>query len=125
MGVVPQDGDIMKHEAHAATPNPFDVRALFDATPGAAAFGGDAMRAWIDSATRMQAEATAFWTGRAGKDVAAMNALVRCTSPTEAMQAQMAYAKEAVADFYAEGQRMMRVVTDVTRLGMTAPAQDE
>jgi hypothetical protein len=115
-------GDTMKHAAEAAAPNPFDVRALWDVNNGVAAYGGAAMRAWMDSATRLQADTTAFWTGRVSKDVAAMTALARCTTPAEVMDAQMTYARDAAADFYAEGQRMMRIVNDAAKLGMPGAA---
>jgi len=118
----------MKHASEASPPNPFDLRALWEANGGAAAFGGDAMRTWLDSATRMQAEATAFWTGRASKDMAALTMIGRCTNPAEAMEAQMRYAREAVADFYAEGQRMMRMASEVTKVtlpGMPGAGKSE
>jgi hypothetical protein len=110
----------MKHAAEAATPNPFDVRALFDMNKGMAAFGGDAMRTWLDGAAKMQAETTAFWTARVGKDVAAMTAFARCTTPAEAMELQTKYARDAMADYYAEGQRLMRFATDAAKQGMPA-----
>ena len=102
----------MKHATEAAAPNPFDVRALWDLNGGVAGFGGEALRAWMDGVARMQAEATAFWTGRASKDAAALAAFTQCTTPTEAMQAQVRYAREAVADYYEEGQRLMRIASD-------------
>jgi hypothetical protein len=67
----------------------------------------------------MQAEATAFWTGRASKDMAALTNLARCTTPVEAMEAQMRYAREAVADYYEEGQRLMRIASEAGK--MTLP----
>jgi hypothetical protein len=110
----------MKQANQAPVTNPFDVAAMWNGNPGLAAFGGDAMRAWLDSANRLQAETTAFWTGRVSKDVAAMTAIARCTTPAEAMEAQMQYAREAVADFYAESQRVMRIVGEAAKLGLPA-----
>lgn len=102
----------MKHAAQDTAANPFDVRALWDGGNAMNAYGGQAMRAWVDATTRMQAETAAFWTGRVSKDIAAMNELVRCTTPAAAAETQMRYAREAWADFEGEGRRLMRIVNE-------------
>lgn len=103
----------MRNATQVSAANPFDVRALMDAQGGAVAYGQEAAQTWMTSVTRMQTEAAAFWTGRLGKDVAAMTALAQCTSPGDAVEMQMRYARDAVADYYAEGQRMMQLVNEV------------
>lgn len=99
----------MKHAAEAKTVNPFDVRALWGMDGAGAAYGGDAYRVWFDGVTMMQAEAGAFWTQRLQKDVAALTMLGQCRDPAQAMDAQMRFAREAMADYVAEGERMMQL----------------
>ena len=105
----------MRHATEAAATSPFDVRALWDMKNGSFGYGEKAYRVWLESATRMQTEAAAFWQGRLGKDVAAMTALGQCTNPGEALEMQMRYARDAMADYYAEGQRMMQLMNDAAR----------
>ena len=103
----------MKHAAAGAAPNPFDVRAMWDVNSGMLGSGDKAYRAWLDGASRMQSEATAFWNGRLGKDVEVLSALGQCANPGEALEVQMKYARDAMADYYEEGQRMMRLMNEV------------
>jgi hypothetical protein len=39
--------------------------------------------------------------------------LGQCKDPAQAFEAQMRYAREAMADYYEEGQRMMGLMRDV------------
>lgn len=102
----------MRQATGAAAANPFDGRALWDVNAAMMGPGGLAWQAWIDAATRMQTEATAFWNGRLGKDVAALTALGKCTTPAQAMETQMRYVREAMGDWYEEGQRMLRIARE-------------
>ena len=112
----------MKQATEAAAANPFDVRALWDMNAATMGTGQHAYRAWMEAATRMQTEATGFWNGRMGKDVAALTALGQCTSPAEALETQMRYMREAMGDFYEEGQRMLRIARDAAGTGAAAGA---
>jgi hypothetical protein len=102
----------MRNPTQAPAANPFDVRALWDTTGGVLGYGQDAVQTWMTGATRMQTEAAAFWTGRVGKDVAAMTALAQCRSPGDAVEMQMRYARDAMADYYAEGQRLLQLANE-------------
>jgi hypothetical protein len=102
----------MKHATPAATPNPFDVRAMWGMADGAQGVEGNAYRLWLESATRMQSEIAAFWNDRLGKDVATVTALGQCANPGEAFELQTKYARDAMADYYAEGQRVMQLMID-------------
>ena len=99
----------MKHAAEAKTVNPFDVRALWGIDGAMPVYGGDAYRTWFDGMTKWQAEAGAFWNQRLRKDVAALTMLGQCRDPAQAMEAQMRFARDAMADYMAEGERMMRL----------------
>lgn len=99
-------------QATGAAANPFDTRALWDMNAAALGPGGLALQAWMEAATRMQTQATAFWNARLGKDMAALTALGRCTTPAQALEAQMRYVREAMGDYYEEGQRMLRITRD-------------
>lgn len=112
----------MRHAAHGTTPNPFDVTAMFGGPSVMNGLGGEAMRTWLDAATRMQAETVAFWAGRVSKDVAAMTAIAKCTTPAAAMEAQMRYATEAWADFQEEGQRLVRIMGDASAVKLPSAA---
>ena len=48
------------------------------------------MRAWLDGAQTMQAEATEFLNARAGKDMAALSEWSRCKTPTDALEMRRA-----------------------------------
>ena len=106
----------MKHAPQAPAANPFAVDAWWKGGNAMSAFGGQAMGTWLDVATRMQAETAAFWTGRVGKDVAAMAALAQCTTPAAMAEAQVRYAREAWADFEGEGRRLMRIVNEAAAI---------
>lgn len=100
----------MKHATARTAANPFDVRTLWGMNDEAAGYGENGYRAWLDSATRMHAEAAAFWNGRLGKDVATLTALGQCRNPGDAIEMQMQYARDAMADYYAEGQRLVELL---------------
>ena len=55
----------------------------------------------------------AFSRLAAAKMRAALTMLGQCTDPAQAFEAQMRYAREAMADYYEEGQRMMGLMRDV------------
>ncbi len=112
----------MKHAAQAAAANPIAAGTWWNGGNAMNVFGDQAMRAWLDAATRLQAETAAFWTGRIGKDVAAMTALAQCTTPAAAAEAQMRYAREAWADFEGEGRRLMRIVNESATFTLPAAA---
>jgi hypothetical protein len=97
----------MRHAAEAAPAMPFDVRAMWNMGEAPWGYGEKAYRTWLDGAARMQTEATTFWSERVAKDMAALSALGKCTNPVELMNMQMSYARDAMADYYAESQRMM------------------
>ena len=102
----------MRQATGTASGNPFDVRTLWGANPAMLGPGGEAWQAWIDAGIRMQTEATAFWNDRIGKDVAALTALGQCTTPAQALEAQMRYVREAMGDWYEEGQQMARIARE-------------
>ena len=103
----------MRHATERAAPNPFDVRAMWNMNGAGLGYGDTAYRAWLDGATRMQTEATTFCNERLAKDMAALTMIGQCKDPAQAFEAQMRYAREAMADYYAEGQRMMGLMRDV------------
>ncbi len=105
----------MKHAAPTATPNPFDVRAMWRMADTAFADEESAYRGWLERAASLQSEATAFWNARLGKDVATLTALGQCANPGEAFELQMKYMRDAMADCYTEGQRVMQLMYDVAR----------
>lgn len=102
----------MRHAAQATAAMPFAAGGMGGGGNAMDVFGGQALRAWVDATTQVQAETAAFWTGRVNKDIAALTALAQCTTPTAAADMQMRYAREAWADFEAEGRRLMRIVSD-------------
>ena len=108
----------MRHAGQATAANPFAVGGWWQGGDAMNAFGGQALRAWLDAATRVQAETAAFWTGRVGKDMAAMTALAQCTPPAAMAEAQMRYTQEAWADFEGEGRRLMRIVNEAAAIRM-------
>jgi len=105
----------MKQATEAATANPFDVRALWKMTGTPMDQADTAFRGWLDGATRMQTEAAAFWNDRLGKDVEVLGALSKCTNPGDAFEIEMCYARDAMADYVTESQRMMQMMSDVAR----------
>jgi hypothetical protein len=102
----------MRQATGKAAGNPFDVRTLWGVNAETLGPGGAVWQAWINAGIRMQTEASAFWNGRLGKDVAALTALGQCTTPAQALEAQMRYAREAMGDWHEEGQRMLRIARE-------------
>ena len=102
----------MRQATGTAAGYPFDVRALWGSTAATLGPGGAVWQAWIDAGIRMQTEASAFWNGRLGKDVAALAALGQCTTPAQALEAQLRYAREAMGDWHEEGRRMLRIARE-------------
>ena len=107
----------MKHNAHAQTIVPMDVYQMMGMQAPPFDYAEKACRAWIDGAQSMQAEATEFVSARAGKDMAALSELARCTSPTDALEMQARYASEALSDYVAGSQRMFMLLTAAGQRG--------
>ena len=96
----------MKHDTHAQAATPMGVFTMLGMQAPPFDVAEKAYRAWLDGAQLMQAEATEFVNARAGKDMAALSELARCTTPTDALEMQARYAGEALADYLAESQKM-------------------
>jgi len=107
----------MKHVTHTQVSNPMDVYTMMGMQAPPFDYAEKACRAWIDGAQSMQAEATEFVSARAGKDMAALSELARCTSPTDALEMQARYASEALSDYVAGSQRMFMLLTAAGQRG--------
>lgn len=107
----------MKHVTHAPAAKPIDFYTMLGTDGPPPDFAERAMRAWLDGAQVMQAEATHFVSARAGKDMAALSEWSQCRTPTDALEMQARYAGEALADYLAEGQRMWTLMAAAGQRG--------
>jgi hypothetical protein len=101
----------MKHATHV---KPVDVYAMWGMPGLAFEDAGEACRAWLDGAQRMQVEAVDFFNDRIGKDMAMLSAWGRCATPTEALDLQARYSSDALTEYLAEGRRMFALLGDRT-----------
>lgn len=102
----------MRQTARTTAAHPFAFGALGAGASAIDAFGGPAVRAWFAATANVQAETAAFWTGRVGKDLAALTALAQCTAPDAFAALQLQYARDAWTDFERAGQRLTRIVSE-------------
>ena len=100
----------MKHVTHPGVAHPMDFYTMLGMQAPTLDFAQRAMRAWLDGAQVMQAEATEFVSARAGKDMAALSELAQCKTPTDALEMQARYASEALADYVAGSQKMFSLL---------------
>jgi Phasin protein len=110
----------MKHTVHPHVAVPMDAYGLLGMQPMPFEFAEKAYRAWLDSAQSIQAEAAEFASARAGKDIAVLSEWARCTTPTDALEIQARYTSEAMSDYVAQSQRMVRLLTAAGQRGIEA-----
>jgi Phasin protein len=107
----------MKHVTHAQVAKPVDFYTMLGMHAPPPDYAERALRAWLDGAQVMQAEAAEFVSARAGKDMAALSEWSQCKTPTDALEMQARYAGEAIADYLAESQRMWTLMAAAGRHG--------
>ena len=73
--------------------------------------------AWLDQASKVNHEAFRFAHDRLTKDLEAAAHLARCSEPNEAFTLQMEFASKMAADYLAEGQRMLELVSQLKMEG--------
>ena len=74
-----------------------------------------AYTAWLDQANKLNEEAFRFAHDRLAKDLEAAAHLVRCSEPNEALALQMEFASKMAADYLAEGQKMLELVSQLAK----------
>ena len=72
-----------------------------------------AYAAWLDRANKVNNEAFRFAHDRLAKDLEAATHLVRCSEPNEALTFQMEFANKMAADYLAEGQKMLELISQL------------
>jgi len=110
----------MKLNVHPHVEVAKDAYGMLGMQPMPFEFAEKAYRAWLDSAQSAQAEAVDFVNTRAGKDMAVLSEWARCTTPTDALEVQARYASEAMSDYVAQSQRMLRWLTASGQRGIGA-----
>jgi hypothetical protein len=69
--------------------------------------------AWLDQANKVNNETFRFVHDRLTKDLEAAAHLARCSEPNEAFTLQMEFASKMAADYLAEGQKMLELVSEL------------
>jgi hypothetical protein len=111
----------MKHAAHAGigrVADPLDLYRVWGVEAPSFEYAETAIGAWLEGTKRMQAEATEFFSARAGKDMAALSELVHCKTPAEALEMQARYAGEVMSDYLAGSQRMFSLMGVAAQRGV-------
>ena len=74
--------------------------------------------AWLSDFSRLQNETLRFLNVRLSEDYQAAAQLAACKSPTEAFDLQVEYAGKVLAEFMAEGQKMLDLCGPLATSGL-------
>ena len=102
-------------------PNP---EAMWNMDPQAIETVTRTYRAWFNQASRMHDETLRFAHERFTKELDAAVQLVGCTNPTEAFAVQVEFANNMAADYIAEGQKMVNLMSEIARGISMSPESD-
>ena len=102
-------------------PNP---EAMWNMDPQAIETVTRTYRAWFNQASRMHDETMRFAHERFTKELDAAMQLVGCTNPTEAFAVQVEFANNMAADYIAEGQKMVNLMSEIARGISMSPESD-
>ena len=81
-------------------------------------------RAWLRQANRMRDETLRFAQERFKKEIEAAAQLVRCTNPSEAFALQAEFANQMAADYFAEGQKIVELMSEMA-VEISSPESDK
>lgn len=96
----------------------FDTRTLSGINPESRSYAESAYRTWCEVAGEIQSHTRQFLNNRLAKDQAAIADFVQCKTPIEVFNAQIAYARDAVADYVDEGQKVIAYFGNKATEGM-------
>ena len=93
---------------------PINIGALFDMSGSQFDLAEKAYRTWMESAGRLQNETLGFLNERFEKNLAVARELNACKTPTEYFEVQARYADRAMADWVAQGQKIVHLMNEIT-----------
>jgi phasin protein len=103
---------------------PADMSALWDMNGMSFELAEKAYRTWMTNAGRMQTEAIDFLNERLEKSLAVARELGNCKTPAEFFEVQAKYADGALADWFAESQKMAQLLGDIAKES-ASPTREE
>jgi hypothetical protein len=96
------------------TPIP-DLEAMWNIDPQMIETMSKTYRTWLEQANRMRDEAFRFTQERFTKEMDAAVRLSRCMNPTEALAVQTEFARNMAADYFAEGEKLVGLMGEITK----------
>ena len=92
---------------------------------GGFGYAEKAYRAWFETARRMQYDAMEFVRHRLEEDAEAVTDLGKCRTAVEAFNVQFEYARNALADFVGEGQKLAKMLGESMSVAMPTEVTNE
>ena len=80
--------------------------------------------AWLSQANKLRDEALRFAEDQFTKEIEVAAQLARCTNPGEALALQAAFANKMMTDYFAEGQKMVELMTEMANEISLSPKYD-
>jgi hypothetical protein len=105
----------MQRHAKTVEPPIPNLEAMWNIDPQTLETLSRTYRTWFDQANRMRDEAIRFTQERFTKELDAAVRLSRCMNPTEALAVQTEFAKSMAADYFAEGQKLVDLMGEMTK----------
>ena len=105
----------MQRHSKAAEPPITSLEAMWNIDPQTLETMSRTYRTWFDQANRMRDEAIRFTQERFTKELDAAVQLSRCTNPTEALAVQTEFARSMAADYFAEGEKLVGLMGEMTK----------
>ena len=99
--------------------SPSDLGAPWALTGPSFELAEQAYLGWLANTERIQSEALGFLNERIEKVLATARALGDCKNPADYFAVQAKYAEGAIADWFAEGQKMANLVGEIAQTSTT------
>lgn len=114
----------MQRHVNAVEPIAANAEAMWNVNPQFIETVTKTYAAWFDGANRMRDETVRFAQEQFTKELDAAVQLARCTNPTEAFAVQAEFANNLAADFFAEGQKFVELMGEMTNAISSNPKSD-
>jgi hypothetical protein len=111
---------MQRHSKAVELPVP-NLDAIWNIDPQMIETLSNTYRTWFDQANRMRDEAIRFTQERFTKELDAAVRLSRCKNPTEALAVQTEFASNMAADYFAEGQKLVGLMGEMSKELSSSP----
>lgn len=112
----------MAKQTESLAPFPPPIQAFWNCSGPSIDSAVKTYTAWLSDFGRLQDEALRFLKARLSEDYQAASHFAACKSPTEVFDLQVEYAGNAVAEFMAEGKKMLELCGHLAEQGLPKQA---